>query len=333
MAKKNRKVLGVGSPMLDVLVNVPDSFLAEIEAQKGGMELVDSAKLEKILSKTNSRQISAPGGSSANTIFGLTELGMDTAFLGKIGNDKQGRFYKERYHEMGGDISRFKVNEKVPTGRCLSLITPDSERTMRTDLGAAATMLLEEISAADFADITHLHAEGYMLFNKDLMIHVLELAKKNSCTVSLDLSSFGVVNASMGILPDILGRYVDIVFANEDEAKAFCGEDDPEKAVKVMSEYSQTVAVKLGKKGCIIKCRRSMAQVNADVVEAVDTTGAGDLWQAGFLFGFLQGRPIELCGKFGSILGSEVVKVIGASIPGDKWCEIRKRIAYLSDIK
>lgn len=333
MAKRKRKILGVGSPMLDVLVNVSDSFLSEIKEQKGGMELVDSAKLEKILSKTKSKQISAPGGSSANTIFGLTELGMDTAFLGKIGDDRQGRFYKERYQAMGGDISRFKVNEKVPTGRCLSLITPDSERTMRTDLGAAATMLLEEIISEDFADITHLHAEGYMLFNKDLMIHVLQLAKKNSCTVSLDLSSFGVVNASMGILPDILGKYVDIVFANEDEAKAFCGDEDPEKAIKAIAEYSQTVAIKLGKKGSIIKCRRSTVKVNADVVDAVDTTGAGDLWQAGFLFGFLRGLPIELCGKFGSILGSEVVKVIGASIPEDKWCEIRKRIDYLGDIK
>lgn len=333
MAKKKRKVLGVGSPMLDVLVNVPDSFLTEIGAQRGGMELVDSATLEKIISSTKSKQISAPGGSSANTIFGLQELGVDTAFLGKIGNDKQGRFYKERYEEMGGDTTRFKLNEKVPTGRCLSLITPDSERTMRTDLGAAATMLTEEISDADFADITHLHAEGYMLFNKDLMIHVLQLAKKNSCTVSLDLSSFGVVNASMGILPDILGKYVDIVFANEDEAKAFCGDEDPEKAIKAISEYSHTVAVKLGKKGSIIKYRKGIARVNADVVDAVDTTGAGDLWQAGFLYGFLRGMPIELCGKFGSILGSEVVKVIGATIPEDKWCEIRKRIDYLSGIK
>jgi sugar/nucleoside kinase (ribokinase family) len=332
MAKKKRKVLGVGSPMLDVLVNVPDSFLSEIEAQKGGMELVDSVTLEKILSKTRSKQMLAPGGSSANTIFGLMELGMDTAFLGKIGNDKQGRFYTERYQSIGGDISRFKVNEKVPTGRCLSLITPDSERTMRTDLGAAATMIMEEITSADFADITHLHAEGYMLFNKDLMIHVLSLAKKNSCTVSLDLSSFGVVNASMDILPDILGKYVDIVFANEDEAKAFCGDEDPEKAIKAIAEYSQAVAVKLGKKGSIIRCRRSTVRVNADVVEAVDTTGAGDLWQAGFLYGFLQGLPIELCGKFGSVLGSEVVKVVGASIPEDKWDEIRRRINYLADI-
>jgi sugar/nucleoside kinase (ribokinase family) len=171
-----------------------------------------------------------------------------------------------------------------------------------------------------------------MLFNKDLMIHVLQLAKKNSCTVSLDLSSFGVVNASMGILPDILGKYVDIVFANEDEAKAFCGEDDPEKAVKAMAEYSQAVAVKLGRKGSIIRCRRNTVRVNADVVDAVDTTGAGDLWQAGFLYGFLKGMPIELCGKFGSVLGSEVVKVVGASIPEGKWDEIRRRINYLGDI-
>ncbi len=327
MAKKNMKVLGVGSPILDILVNVEDSFLASIKAPKGGMELTDSASMDKVLETIKAKTSVAPGGSSANTIFGLARLGFPTAFLGKTGNDRQASVYKESYAAMGGDLSRFKLNDKVPTGRCLSMITPDSERTMRTDLGAAATLAPEDISDADFKGITHLHAEGYLLFNEKLTRAVLEQAKKNKCTVSLDLSSFGVVNACKPILAELLDKYVDIVFANEDEAKAFCGTDVPEKALDILSRHCETVAVKLGRKGAAIRSSGKTATVQAELVKAVDTTGAGDLWQAGFLYGFLNGRTLEECGRFGSILGAEVVQVVGADIPEKRWPAIRKRIS------
>ncbi|HCE42517.1 MAG TPA: adenosine kinase [Lentisphaeria bacterium] len=327
MSAKKIKVLGVGSPILDILVNVDDSFITSIKAAKGGMELTDAASIEGILGKLKGRTSVAPGGSSANTVFGLAQLGVPTAFLGKTGDDKQAALYKNTYERMGGDLSMFKLNGKVATGRCLSMITPDSERTMRTDLGAAATLVPEDITDADFKGITHVHAEGYLLFNEKLTRAILEHAGKNNCTVSLDLSSFGVVNACKGILAELLEKYVDIVFANEDEAKAFCGSDDPEKALEVLSGLCSTVAVKLGKKGAILRSSGKTAKVDAELVKAVDTTGAGDLWQAGFLYGFLNGRALEDCGRFGSILGAEVVQVVGAAIPEKRWLEIRKRIA------
>ncbi len=320
------KVLGVGSPILDILVNVDDSFLKSIKAPKGGMELTDSMSMEKVLSSIKGKASEAPGGSSANTIFGLQQLGTATAFLGKAGADRQSELYKNAYAKMGGDLSRFKTNKSVPTGRCLSMITPDSERTMRTDLGAAATLTPEDISESDFMGITHVHAEGYLLFNEKLTRSILEHSKRNKCTVSLDLSSFGVVNACKPILAELLEKYVDIVFANEDEAKAFCGEDDPAKALEVLSKLCETVAVKLGKKGAILRSRGNTASVKAELVKAVDTTGAGDLWQAGFLYAFLNGMQLEDCGRFGSILGAEVVQVVGAVIPLERWEVIRKRI-------
>lgn len=326
MALKTLKILGVGSPILDILVNVDDAFIGGIEGRKGGMELVSSDKLEAILANAKTAHTRAPGGSAGNTIFGLARLGVKTAFLGKVGSDEDGEFYTKRLSDFGGDTKSFRHNTGVHTGRCLSLVTPDSERTMRTDLGAAATLSADEISENDFADISHVHIEGYLLYAEPVCLKVLETAKKCNCTVSLDLASFEVVKHKMSILPDVLKKYVDIVFANEDEAREFCGTDSSEKAIEILSGYCDTVAVKLGKKGCILKSGTKTASAQAELVNAVDTTGAGDLWQAGFLYAFLNGKDLDTCGRYGAILGAEVVQVMGAEIPPARWDIIRSRL-------
>ena len=321
------KILGVGSPMLDLLLNVEDSFIDSIEGEKGGMLLVAPEELDAILAKTGEKEpVKAPGGSAANTIFGLSHLGIQTALLGKTGADKEAEFYKKQYQDMGGDTSRIKVNNSVPTGRCLSLITPDSERTMRTDLGAAATMVPEDVTSADFAGCTHVHIEGYMLFNADLTYHILKLAKDAGCVISLDLASFEVVNAAKDILKDLLTNYVDIIFANEEEAAAFCGTDDPEKCLQMLSEYSNIVAVKVGKDGAYIQNGNEKVKVDAVLADAIDTTGAGDLWASGFMYGLLTGKTTEEAGKSGSIVASEVVQIMGASIPETTWTRIRETL-------
>ncbi len=321
------KMLGVGSPMLDLLVNVDDSFIDSIDGDKGGMLLVSPEELHSIMEKTgNQKIVKAPGGSAANTIFGLSHLGIKTALLGKTGVDDEANFYKQQYQNMGGDSSRMKVNPDVPTGRCISLITPDSERTMRTDLGAAATMTIEDVTSADFADCTHLHIEGYMLFNADLTSHILKLAKEANCIISLDLASFEVVNAAKDLLKDLLTNYVDIIFANEEEAAAFCGTDDPEKCLDILSTYSDIVAVKVGKQGAYIQRGSEKVKVNAGPAVAIDTTGAGDLWASGFLYGILTGKSIEEAGKLGSIVGDEVVVVMGAAIPEKGWKRIKRNL-------
>ena len=322
------KVLGVGSPMLDLLLNVEESFIDSIEGEKGGMLLVAPEELDAILAKTGEKEpVKAPGGSAANTIFGLSHLGIQTALLGKTGADKEAEFYKKQYQDMGGDTSRIKVNNSVPTGRCLSLITPDSERTMRTDLGAAATMTPDDVTAADFAGCTHVHIEGYMLFNADLTCHILKLAKDAGCVISLDLASFEVVNAAKDLLQELLTDYVNIIFANEEEAAAFCGTDNPEKCLEMLSEYSNTVAVKVGKDGAYIKNGNETVKVDAVLADAIDTTGAGDLWASGFLYGILTGKSTEEAGKSGSIVAAEVVQIMGAAIPEKAWGKIRATLS------
>ncbi len=321
------KVMGAGSPILDMLLNVEDSFLACAGGAKGGMELVDSARIDSILAKSSSVPSRAPGGSAANTIGGLARLGIKTAFLGKIGLDEDGNFYKNFYQSIGGDTSAFRYTDKIHTGRCLSLITPDSERTMRTDLGAAAALSPDEVSSADYKGISHYHAEGYMLFAGDLLVRTLKAAREAGVkTISFDMASFEVVKFNMDKLPGILKDYIDIVFANEVEAETFCGTKDPEAAVKKLAEYCSVAVVKLGKEGSIICRDGKTVRVPAELVKAVDTTGAGDLWQSGFLYAFLNGASSEKCGQCGSVLGAEVVSVIGAAIPEDRWPSIRSRV-------
>ncbi len=322
------KVLGIGSPILDILVNVDEAFISSAGGGKGGMALVDSKRQDELLSKIAAKPSLAIGGSAGNSIFGLAHLGVQTAFLGKLGEDQDGEFYMRSYAGLGGDVSRFKRTKAAHTGRCLSMITPDSERTMRTDLGAACMLSAEDVSAADFEGVTHVHAEGYLLYLPGILQKVLELAKQASCTVSLDLATFDVVKLNRKLLPELLDKYVDIVFANEDEAKEFCGASSfsPEAAAEALGAHCAVAAVKLGKEGCCIRRDGRNVRVGAELVKAVDTTGAGDLWQAGFLYAHLNGASPEACGACGAILGSEVVQVLGAAIPAERWPLIMKRL-------
>lgn len=323
----NKKVIGVGNPIVDFLAHVTDEFVAEVAGEKGGMVLVDTAAMDTMLSRLPATPVLAPGGSAGNTILGLAELGSPAAMLGKIGNCETGTFYREGLVARGGDGSRFKVGS-IPNGRCLSLVTPDSERTMRTDLGAAMTLLPEEISVEDFEGYDHAHIEGYILFNRDLMYKVLDSAKAAGCTISLDLASFEVVHAAKDIMAELIETYVNFLFANEEEAAAFTGMgDDYAGMARYLASLADVAVVKLGKAGSLIAQGDVVVEVRPEfVAHALDTTGAGDLWASGFLYGWLNGKGLEEAGRFGSFLGSEVVQVMGASIPEARWQEIRRQI-------
>lgn len=315
------ELIGVGSPVVDLLAHVGEDFVAGIQGGKGGMELVDAAALAGLLDKLESEHTQAAGGSAGNTAFAAGKLGTSVGFLGKLGNCEAAQFYQDRFAEIGADLSRFKKGD-VANAKCLSLVTPDSERTMRTDLGAAMTLAPEEVSVADFQGAKHVHMEGYLLFNRDLMKKVLESAKDAGATTSLDMASFEVVKASEEVLPGWLKEHVDIVFANEDEAEAYHPEHagDYKAMARDFAEICEVAAVKLGKDGSLIAKDGEVEFVEPIVIEqAVDTTGAGDYWAGGFLHGWLQGKPLATCGRYGSIMGAEVVQILGASLPEERW--------------
>ena len=328
--KRDIQIIGIGSPLIDSLMSVSESFIVEVPGEKGGMELVEVEHIEELVQNSENDIIHASGGSAANTIIGLSKLGINCTFLGKLGKDNHANIYAEQFSSAGVCTRRFKFCDVSPTGRCLSMITPDSQRTCRTYLGAAMNLKPHEITVEDFAECTHAHLEGYKLFNRELAQRILECAKEAGCTISLDLASFEVVRNNLDILDRLLEEYIDIVFANEDEAKAYCGSDDPLVGLNKLSQYCEVAAVKLGPEGAYIKRAEELVRVDTPLVEAVDTTGAGDLWAAGFLYGYFHGFDLKSCGQAGSILGSTVVQDVGAMIAEDHWSEIRQQIFGLN---
>ncbi len=319
------ELIGVGNPIMDLLAHVDDAFLKQyVAGDKGGMVLVDDADIVTLLHRLGDRIAMMPGGSAANTTLGATKLGLKTTFLGKIGGDITAEHYFENFVAAGGDGSRFK-RAVLPNGRCLSMVTPDGQRTMRTHLGAAMTLSPDEITIADFKGCRHAHIEGYLLFNPALAQKVVDTARAAGCTISLDLASFEVVNVARDWIFEQLRAGLDVVIGNEDEAKALFRRDDAYDAyARELAQFGGIAAVKMGKDGAWVAQGSDLHRIFPVRVERViDTTGAGDAWAAGFLYGYLRGKSLALAGAIGSRMGAETVQHLGASIPDIHWPRLR----------
>jgi len=322
------ELAGVGNPIVDLVAQVPESFLSNVPGEKGGMVLVDDAEMGRILALLGAPPALNTGGSAANATFNGARLGLKTTFIGKVGNDDLAGTYVERFRRAGVDVSRFKRGS-VANARCLALVTPDAQRTMRTSLGAAKTLSPAEISPADFEGVRHAHIEGYLVFNHALCESVLNAARAAGCTISLDLSSFEVVNDSRDWMLGQFGRGIDIVFANEDEIRAlFPGRGaDYRELARALASHNVIAAVKLGREGAWIAAADEVHRIPpVHVPHAVDTNGAGDAWAAGFLFGHLRGRTLAQSGAIASIMGSETVRHLGPVIPESAWPDVKRRI-------
>ena len=328
MSSPRFDLLGVGSPIMDLLAPVPLEFLQHVPGEKGGMVLVDHDQMEAILAHLAQAPAHATGGSAANATFNATRLGLRTSFLGKLGNDELARIYRERFTAVGVDATRFKEGHQA-NARSLILVTPDADRTMRTHLGAAMTLSPDEISPADFADVRHAHIEGYLVFNQALADAVLASARTAGCTVSLDLSSFEVVGASRAWLFSQLHKGIDVVFANEDEIRAlFEDQTSPyENLTRRLADYGVLAAVKLGKDGAWIAREKEIHRIEpVRVSDVVDTNGAGDAWAAGFLAGYLRDWSLPRCGALASVMGAETVRHMGPLIPDVAWPDVTARL-------
>jgi sugar/nucleoside kinase (ribokinase family) len=331
MSSPTFDLIGVGNPIMDLLAHVDDSFLtAHVPGEKGGMVLVDDADIAALVKMVHGNIAMVPGGAVANATLGATRLGLRTTYLGKIGGDITAEHYFTNFTAAGGDGSRFK-RATLPNGRCLSLVTPDGQRTLRTHLGAAMTLSPDEISAADFAGARHALIEGYLLFNPALADKVIRTARAAGCTISIDLSSFEVVNVARDWIFAQLREGVDVVFANEDEAAAlFQRRDAYENFARELAGFGGIAAVKIGGDGAWVAQGSHLHRIAPVRVERlVDTTGAGDAWAAGFLYGHLRGATLPASGAIGSILGAETVQHLGAAIPDMHWPRIRTQVQAL----
>jgi sugar/nucleoside kinase (ribokinase family) len=318
-----RLVVGIGSALVDILTHEDDNFLAKTGAAKGGMKLVAKEDIERTLALSAGTASIVPGGSACNTVVGIGKLGGKARFVGKCGNGDMGKLIENDLRRQ--NVEPVLLRSDSPTGRVLSIITPDAQRSMFTYLGASAETLPEEISVNCFKDAAIVHVEGYLLFNPELIQAALHAANQAGAKISLDLASFTVVEESKELLEQLVEDYVDILIANEDEAEAFCGFRDERLALEALSRNVEIAVLKVGARGSYISHGGGIIIVPPmGDGNALDTTGAGDLWAAGFLFGLVEGYPLEKCGEFGSACGYEVCQAIGANIPDDGWDRIRK---------
>lgn len=326
--KQMQKVIGMGNALVDIIYQMPeDSWLNRFSLPKGSMQLVDMQFSNRIVKETEhlSQQI-ASGGSAANAIHGLANMGVPCGFIGKVGKDKMGEFFKMDLES--NLICPHLFQSETSTGKAIALISPDSERTFATYLGAAVELSENDIHAGLFKGYDYFHIEGYLVQNHKLIEKAVKLAKESHLKVSLDLASYNVVAENLGFLQHIVKDYVDILFANEEEARVFTGLN-PNEAVGAISEMCEIAVVKVGKKGSLIKKGQQLEKVGIIGIDALDTTGAGDLYAAGFLYGLIKEMPLSSCGKAGAILSGKVIEVIGAKIDKPRWDQIHKTIETL----
>jgi sugar/nucleoside kinase (ribokinase family) len=324
-----KKVLGLGNALVDILVRIDDErLLGSLDLPKSCMTLVSAGQVNAILKKISGLQAQETcGGSAANTISGLARLGVPTGYIGKIGHDPYGEFFAGEMQRHGTEARMFYGASQ--TGRALGLITPDSERTFATFLGAAVELEATDLHPDLFRGYDYFHIEGYMAQNHPLTRGALQLAKEAGLEVSLDLASHNVVRENLAFLQEMVGRYVDIVFANEDESMAFSGKNSPAEALVSISPRCRIAVVKLGKSGSLVKRQDEEHRVECIPAKAVDTTGAGDLYAAGFLYGLIQGYSLPVCGRIGSLLSGKVVEVVGAKLDESKWLEVEAALPKL----
>lgn len=319
---KGARITGIGSALVDLLVHETDAFLAGLGKEKGGMTYVNDSDIQAILKQASGSPLVVSGGAACNTLVGVGKLGGPARFIGMRGDDDYGLKYE---HQLAGSGVEpvFEVSP-TPTGKVLSVITPDAQRSMFTCLGAATEMNPQKVVPDLFADSAIAVIEGYLLFNPDLMMACLESARAAGTRIALDLASFEVVEASRSVLPDIVSRFVDILIANEDEARAYTGHSDELAALEALSRDVAMGVLKVGKRGSYVMTGGTVTRISpVEGQEAVDTTGAGDLWAAGFLYGLAHGYSIEKSGALASRCGFEVCQVNGAHIPEQGWERIR----------
>ena len=316
-----KRILGIGNALVDVMTLIDnDNILEKFSLPKGSMQLVDGEISALIKSgTTNFKRNLVSGGSAANTIHGLAMLGVNTGFIGSIGKDDTGDFFESDMKKAG--VKTFLSRRNSVTGTAVALISPGSERTFATHLGAAVELDSDDLNPDDFNNYDVLYLEGYLIINEALVERTCRIAKNNNMKIAIDLSSFNVVDAKLRDFKEIIEKYVDIVFANEEEAKSFTGMA-PLDALNSISALCNIAVIKVGKEGSLIKCGEEVIRIGTIPVQCVDTTGAGDLYASGFLYGYANGLSLEKCGLFGSVLAGHVIEIVGARMDEHRWEKI-----------
>jgi len=318
----------MGNALVDIITQIDnDTMLESFGLPRGSMTLVDLDTSNFIHAETaGMAKTKASGGSAANTIHGLAHLGIETGFVGSVGNDEMGKFFKKDMQV--NKIKPILFRSMNETGRAMALISKDSERTFATYLGAAVDLTVEDISHDIYQGYDYFYVEGYLVQDKKMFEKALRLASSAGLKICLDLASYNIVDDNVDFFKSMISKYVDILFANEEEIRSLSGKS-PEEGARETNEICDTVVIKLGAQGSFCTCNKEIVRVGVRPANAIDTTGAGDLFAAGFINGHMKGLSSEICGKMGAVLAGRVIELIGAKMDESHWENLRREIAAL----
>lgn len=318
-----KKILGIGNALVDILVHIDnDEILDRLHLSKGGMDMIDAQRKREILEViAEMPQTLATGGSTSNTIHGLARLGATAGYIGKVSNDEMGKLFKQECERFG--VIPHLIESDEDTGVAITFISPNAERTFATYLGAAATMRPDQVDETIFDSYDLIHIEGYLIFNHDLILDVCKKAKAHGLQISMDMASYNLIESNLEFVKMLLRDYVDIIFANEEEAKAYTGVEQIEALHKLSKECSIAI-VKVGKDGSYIKMNGEVTAIAPVDATRIDTTGAGDIYASGFLYGYINGYSALEAGNLASYLSSRMIEYVGAKLPDEEWTKIKK---------
>jgi sugar/nucleoside kinase (ribokinase family) len=323
-------VYGVGNAIMDLQLRCEDAVLDSIGVEKGIMTLSEEAQQQYVLHRLSTHPVHrCSGGSAANTIVGLADFGGSAAYACKVGNDAFGKQYLDEMKRLG--IAIEVKPGKGQTGSCVVLITPDAQRTMLTHLGISSSLGPDDIDAAEIAKAKYVYIEGYLFTGESTRaaaLKAIDLAKQQGVKVALTVSDPFLIDLFRDQFIELIEGPVDLLFCNEQEARALTGFDDPVDCAQAIHRHAENVALTLGKNGSILMHEGEVIAVEGVPVRAVDTTGAGDMYAAGVLYGITNGLSWKQAGHLGSHAAARIVSQLGARLPrGYSEQEIRELLA------
>ena len=315
MSDKMIDVVGIGNAIVDVLAQADDALLQRLGITKGAMTLVDAGRSAQIYDAMGSA-IEVSGGSAANTIAGVASLGGRAAYIGKVGNDQLGGIFRHDIRTNGVYFETPSAKSDTPTARSMIMVTPDAERSMNTFLGACVELTPDDVDPALISRSKVTYLEGYLWdppLAKEAFLKASRIAHDAGREISLSLSDSFCVNRYLSEFQALVKDHVDILFANEGEIKALWQTEDYDTAVRLTKEACDVACLTRSEKGSVIIAGDQVIEIAAfPVKQVVDVTGAGDLYAAGFLYGYTQGRDYADCGRIASMCAGEVISHMGA---------------------
>ncbi len=307
-------VVGIGNALVDVIAHADDSFIGKHDLVKGAMTLVDTDRALYLYQALGSA-IEMSGGSAANTMCGVASFGGTAAYIGKVSDDELGQVFGHDCRAVGVQFRPGAPADGTPTGRCIIVVTPDAQRTMNTYLGVSSLLCPSDIDADTVAVGEVLYMEGYLYDRpaaKEAFRYAAHVAHTNDRLVSLTLSDSFCVDRHRDDFRALVSDEVDLLFGNEDELMSLYEVDSMDEALRAVRHDCALAVITVGADGCMVVTPDEMLQAPAQPVEQVlDTTGAGDLFAAGFLYGYTRRRPLADCARFGAIAAAEVISHVG----------------------